>query len=257
MIPSSTLSQIEAKKQKLDALRPLSREQLSNLKNHFDIEFTYNSNAIEGSTLTYTETKLILNEGLTIGGRSIQEHLEAINHKEAIEYIESLTHLKPSDLKLKDIKDLHFLILKSIDTQNAGRFRDIAVGVRKSDGEIFGFTDPLKIDDQMRDFIEWLSQTQDMHPVERAVLTHYKFVTIHPFVDGNGRTARLLMNLLLIQYGYPMAIIRAKNRVEYIQTLEIAQDGEGVDAFAHFIAKEIDDTLDTYLHIVTNNIKVI
>ena len=110
---TNLLEQIQAKKAKLDSLRPLSNEQLKRLKSYFDIEFTYNSNAIEGNTLSFSETKLVVNEGLTIGGKTLSEHLEAINHKEAIDFIEELS--KQQTITLKDIKDLHYLILKGID----------------------------------------------------------------------------------------------------------------------------------------------
>ncbi len=141
------LKQIDTKKQKLDTLRPLNSEQLQNLKKIFDADLTYNSNAIEGSTLSFAETKLILSEGITIGGKKLSEHLEVINHKEALDFIESLSHLKPEQLSLKDIMDIHFLILKGIKTKDAGIYRVKPLCVQKSDGDIYQFTEPLKIKD--------------------------------------------------------------------------------------------------------------
>jgi Fic family protein len=246
------LTNIQTKKAKLDSLRPLSKEQLQNLKSYFDIEFTYNSNAIEGNTLSFNETKLVINEGLTIGGKSLHEHLEAINHKEAIDFIEELS--KMQSISLKDIKDLHYLILKNIDNKNAGAFRDIDVGVRKSDGEIHKFCEPLVVPQKMQEFVEFFNQPSQ-NIVEKSALLHLKFVTIHPFSDGNGRCARLLMNLKLLQNGYPLTIIQVQDRVEYIQAIEEYQQSGNSDIFVEFIAKKVEQSLDRYLELI--NTKVI
>ena len=255
---SKILQTIDIKKSKLDALRPLSQEQIKNLKNIYDIDLTYNSNAIEGSTLTYSETKLILNDGLTIGGKKMNEHLEVINHKDALDFIESISHLKSSEIQLRDILDIHYLILKAISTSDAGKYRLKQVSVRKSDGTIYNFVEPLKVKDSMDDFILWLQTNEDnLHPILLASLAHYKFVTIHPFIDGNGRTARLLMNLILIQNGYPPAVIKVSNRVEYIQAIEKAQNENVLDDFYEVIANATNESLDTYLNILENDITLI
>jgi Fic family protein len=254
---SPSLLSIDEKKSRLDALRPLNNEQLNNLKKLYDVDLTYNSNAIEGSTLTYSETKLILNEGLTIGGKKINEHLEAINHKEAIDFIESLSNASTNDIKLKEILDIHYLILKGINTSEAGKFRTREVGVRKSDGEIYHFTNPLKVQEQMEQFVIWLQTQSQIHPVVLATLTHYKFVSIHPFIDGNGRTARLLMNLVLLQNGYPQAVIKVVNRAEYILAIEKAQSENSLDDFYFVIANAVGESLDAYLQILSEDIKVI
>jgi Fic family protein len=251
------LQQIDIKKQKLDSLRPLNTAKLKNLQKIFNIDLTYNSNAIEGSTLSYAETKLILNEGLTIGGKKLSEHLEVINHKEALDFIETLSHMKPKDLKLKDILDIHFLILKGISTKDAGIFRVKNVGVKKSDGEIYHFTAPIKIEDAMREFVAWLLKKSDLHPVVFAGEVHYRFVTIHPFIDGNGRTARLLMNLILLQYGYPQAVIKVTNRAEYITAIENAQDTNDLEQFYIVIARATLDSLGSYLDILEQDIELI
>ena len=249
---TNILEQIQAKKAKLDSLRPLSNKQLQRLKSYFDIEFTYNSNAIEGNTLTFSETKLVVNEGLTIGGKTLSEHFEAINHKEAIDFIEELSQNKT--ITLKDIKDLHYLILKNIDNKNAGAFRDIEVGVRKSDGEIHKFCEPLKVPEKMQEFIEKFNKdTSDV--ITQAAKLHLEFVTIHPFSDGNGRCARLLMNLKLLQNGYPLTIIQVKDRVEYIQAIEQFQQSGDDATFVEFIAKKVDESLSRYIELV--NTKVI
>ncbi len=251
------LNQIDTKKQKLDTLRPLNNKQLQNLKKIFDTDLTYNSNAIEGSTLSFAETKLILSEGITIGGKKLSEHLEVINHKEALDFIESLSHLLPEQLSLKDILDIHFLILKGINTKDAGIYRIKPVGVQKSDGNIYQFTEPLKIKDEMDSFMQWLHECSDLHPVVFASEVHYRFVSIHPFVDGNGRTARLLMNLILLQYGYPAAVMKMTNRAEYILSIEKAQDDSSMDDFYQVVANAVDESLDTYLDILQQDIQLI
>lgn len=253
------LDQIHQKKEQLDKLRPLSDAQVKNLKNVYDIQLTYNSNAIEGSTLTYSETKLILNEGITIGGKSINEHLEAINHKEAISFIEELANIDTKEITLTDIKNIHHLVLKGIDNKNAGAYRTQNVGVVKSNGELHSFTEPLKIEEEMNKFIEWLHSQTIEESILLATLVHLKFVSIHPFIDGNGRTARLLMNLVLLQNGYPQAIIKVSNRVAYIQAVEKYQQSRDNDYsdFYKVVLQSVNDSLDLYSKIVRDDIQVI
>lgn len=253
------LEQIYQKKEQLDKLRPLSDAQVKNLKNVYDIQLTYNSNAIEGSTLTYSETKLILNEGITIGGKSMNEHLEAVNHREAIGYIEELANIKTEELTLIDIKNIHHLILKGIDNKNAGVYRTKNVGVVKSNGEIHSFAEPLKIEEEMNDFIEWLHSQTMKEPILLAALIHLKFVSIHPFIDGNGRTARLLMNLVLLQNGYPQAIIKVSNRAKYIQAIEKYQQSSNNDHsdFYKLVLQSVNNSLDLYSKILIDDIQVI
>lgn len=253
------LDQIHQKKEHLDKIRPLSDEQVKNLKNVYDIQLTYNSNAIEGSTLTYSETKLILNEGITIGGKSMNEHLETINHKEAIGFIEEIAKINTKEIKLTDIKNIHHLILKGIDNKNAGAYRTRNVGVVKSDGDIYNFTEPLKIEEKMNEFIQWLYSQTVEDSILLAALVHLKFVSIHPFIDGNGRTARLLMNLVLLQNGYPQAIIKVSNRAEYIQAIEQYQQSKNHDYndFYKVVLKSVNDSLDLYSKIIIDDIQVI
>ena len=250
---------IHQKKEQLDKLRPLSAAQVKNLKNVYDIQLTYNSNAIEGSTLTYSETKLILNEGITIGGKSMNEHLEAINHQEAISFIEELANSNTKEITLTDIKNIHHLVLKGVDNKNAGVYRSKNVGVVKSDGEIHSFTEPLKIEEEMNSFIEWLYSQTVEEPILLAALVHLKFVSIHPFIDGNGRTARLFMNLVLLQNTYPQAIIKVVNRAEYIQAIEKYQQSSNneYNDFYKVILKSVNESLDLYSKIVIDDIQVI
>ena len=250
---------VQQKKQRLDSYRPLSASQLNNLKKVLDLQLTYNSNAIEGSTLTYSETRLILNEGITIGGKSLREHLEAINHKYAIDFIEELSQTKTKEITLTDIKNIHHLILKQIDNKNAGIFRSKNVGVVKSDGNIHRFVEPLKVEEWMQEFIKWLQTQTIKEPILLASLAHLKFVSIHPFIDRNGRTARLLQNLILLQNGYPQAIIKVSNRAEYIQAIEKYQQSnhENYEDFYKFILKSVDESLDLYLGIVEDDMEIV
>ncbi|MEA1891868.1 MAG: Fic family protein [Campylobacterota bacterium] len=253
------LDELKQKKEQLDKLRPLSKAQIKNLKNVYDIQLTYNSNAIEGSTLTYSETKLILNEGITIGGKSMNEHLEAINHQEAIGFIEDVAKTKTKDITLADIRNIHYLILKGIDNKNAGKYRTQNVAVVKSNGSLHNFAEPLKIDEKMNKFVNWLHTQTVEEPILLASLVHLKFVSIHPFIDGNERTARLLMNLVLLQNTYPQAIIKVSNRAEYIQAIEKYQQSSDSDYndFYKVLLKSVNDSLDLYSTILTNDIKVI
>lgn len=246
------INEIDRKKAILDSKRPFSYEQLVRIKRIFDVDLTYNSNAIEGSTMTFNETKLVLNEGLTIGGKKLNEHLEIINHKYAIDFIEELS--KNNAVTLRDIKDIHGLILRGIDDKYAGKFRDTMVGVRLSDGSIRNFTDPLQLDNAMQDFIINLTNNRE-HPIIKAALAHYEFVTIHPFIDGNGRTARLLMNLILLQNGYPPAIIRIANRANYILALETAQNENNLEQFYKVICQSINESIDSYLLMLEQDVK--
>ena len=253
------LDQIHQKREQLDNLRPLSNAQVKNLKNVYDIQLTYNSNAIEGSTLTYSETKLILNEGITIGGKSMNEHLEAINHKEAISFIEEIANINTKEIRLIDIKNIHHLVLKGIDNNNAGAYRTQNVGVVKSDGKIHSFTQPLKIEEEMDKFIEWLHFQTIEEPILLAALVHLKFVSIHPFIDGNERTARLLMNLVLLQNNYSQAIIKVSNRVEYIQAVEKYQQSSNnhYSDFYKVVLQSVNESLDLYSKIVVDDIQII
>lgn len=246
------LAQIDAQKSNLDKRRPLSQEQLTRIKRIYDVDLTYNSNAIEGSTMTFNETKLVLNEGLTIGGKRLSEHLEIINHKDAIDFVEEIS--TRSGVSIHDIKDIHYLVLKGIDNPYAGKFRDKPVGVRQSDGDIYHFTAPLLIDEAMNQFIVNLD-ADTQHPILKAAKAHYDFVTIHPFIDGNGRTARLLMNLILLQNGYPPAIIRVKNRADYILSLEQAQNKGELAGFYEVVTLSVNESIEGYIVMLDMEVK--
>jgi len=213
------LPQLDQKKQQLDGHRPLSPDLLANLEEWFRVELTYTSNAIEGNTLTRSETALVVEKGITVKGKTLKEHLEAINHAEAIDYVKDLVHTKRSDLKRADILGIHALILTRIDDENAGRYRTDDVRIAGTHVVLPGWQ---KVGELMEDFLQWLTASSQDHPVQVAADAHLKLVSIHPFIDGNGRTARLLMNLLLMQQGFPPALIRKEDRADYIQSIETA-----------------------------------
>lgn len=239
---------IEKKKDLLDSKRPLDSRALNNLKKYFDVELTYNSNAIEGNTLTITETKVILEDGLTIGkGKSLREHLEVINHKEAIDYVDDII-TKNIDISERVIKDLHYIILKSIDNKNAGEYRKSNVLIS---GSAHRPPEHFLVDENMKDLILWYKENKDkVHPIKLAAEFHFKFVYIHPFIDGNGRSARLLMNLILMMNGYPVTVIKIENRDEYMKALEKASTLNETDDFIEIVAKAVGESLDTYLYMI-------
>ena len=216
---------------------------MENLYKWFKVELTYSSNAIEGNTLTKSETALVVEEGITIKGKPVKDHLEAINYAFALDFVKELAVKKKEDITLSDILDIHRLVLRTIDDANAGRLRKIAVKISGSDVIL---PDPLNVPDLMNEFIVWLHSTNE-HPVKVAVDAHFKLVAIYPFVDGNGRTARLFMNLILTAYGYPPAIIKADERVAYISSLEKVHQTGNLEDFYTLIFDAVDKSLDIYL----------
>lgn len=237
-------NEITKKKQELDRFRPFPAALVKNLDDWFTVELTYTSNAIEGNTLTRKETAVVIEKGLTIGGKSLKEHLEAINHAQALEFIHGLIKRKPSQLLIADVLAIHRIILKGIDDENAGCFLNIPVRIS---GSTVVMPNHMKVPELMTQFHMWLTSRQNVHPVAFAGEAHYRLVSIHPFVDGNGRTARLLMNLLLMMYGYPPAIIRKRDRLAYISSLEKAQLGGSKNDYEIIIAKAVNRSLDIYL----------
>jgi Fic family protein len=225
----------------LQALRPLPRALAANLDEWFRVELTYTSNAIEGNTLTRAETAAVLEKGITVSGKSLRDHLEATNHAAAFDWIKGLAKKKSRQIDEKIILEIHRLILKSIDDENAGSYRRVSVRIA---GSTVILPNPAKVPTLMTEFCRWLGKKSKQHPAERAAEAHYRLVTIHPFVDGNGRTARLLMNLILMQSGYPLAIVRPEDRLAYIDALEQAQTGGTIDAYEALIARAMERSLD-------------
>ncbi|MEA1900730.1 MAG: Fic family protein [Thermodesulfobacteriota bacterium] len=239
------LDRIDFGKNIIDSHRPFPDVVLSRLHYNLTIEWTYNSNAIEGNTLTLKETLLVLEDGLTIGKKSLKEHLEAINHKEAIIFVEELASAS-HEITERNIKEIHSLILKEIDNDYAGRYRDIQVRISGSSRTP---PDPLLVQELMERFaVTWLAN-QGKHPVIQAAMAHYELVSIHPFVDGNGRTARLLMNLILMKHGYFPAVILKNDRKKYYDTLEKGHQGK-TDDFIFFVGRALERTINLYLEAI-------
>ncbi len=232
------------KKRRLDQYYPLPSALMRNLEEWFLVELTYTSNAIEGNTLTRQETALVVEKGLTVGGKSLVEHLEATNHAQALVWIRDKVGSELKDLNEKSILHIHNIILKSVDDANAGKYRDVSVRIS---GSNIILPNPRKVPELMQEFCNWLNKSCDLHPALLAAEAHYRLVTIHPFVDGNGRTARLLMNMILLMRGYPAAIIRKRDRLSYINALEKAQLGGSKDQYLELIFKAVDRSFDIYL----------
>lgn len=235
---------LEQKKAKLDDFRPLPTDLVKNLNQWFSVELNYNSNALEGNTLSKRETNLVIEKGLTIGGKSVKEHLEVLNFQVALNFIEDLAKKKRKDITLNNLLDIHHIILKGIDDTNAGFLRKIPLNIAGSEKVL---PSPFQLQNLMNDFIQWLTTVQGFI-VKIAAEAHFRFVAIHPFVDGNGRTARLLMNLLLLQEGYPPAIVEMKKRREYIEAIAKGEETGDLTDFYLFIYKAENFSLDKFLN---------
>jgi len=237
---------IIAKKLELDGYRPLSDDVVRKLREAMEIEYTYNSNAIEGNMLTKRETQLVIREGITIGGRSVRDHLEAQNHPKAIHYIEGF---KDRDFAEQDILKVHGILFSGV-LQNTGSYRISQVYVEGSD-----FLPPpaFEVQGLVEKLLDWVRRNpEELRPVEVAAVFHYRFVSIHPFDDGNGRVARLLMNLFLIKHRYPFTVIRNYDRRRYYNTLKKADDRD-LKPFVDFVARCVEESIDLFLRAVKSS----
>lgn len=245
MIPKPLLKRIEKKFSALKASRPLSSSIVKKLREQFALELTYNSNAIEGNKLTLRETSLVINDGLTVKGKSLRDHLEARNHSEAIHFIYDLIeHEKRHTISEYLIRSLQQLVVKDIESKETGRYRLGSVMVT---GSKHHPPDAFEVPKLMQELVTWINKSLNkLHPIELAALVHHRLVHIHPFTDGNGRTARLFMNLLLMQKGYPMVIILKNDRQKYYRALEKADSGH-TDEIEKFIAQAVERSMNIYL----------
>lgn len=234
-------TKIDQLKTTLDSHRPLPEAVVKNLHEDLVLRWTYNSNAIEGSTLTLMETKVVL-EGVTIGGKSLREHFEVINHRDAILFVEELVS-KNEPLSEWHIRNIHQLILKNIDEQNAGRYRNFNVLIS---GAAHMPPDHLLVPEQMNHFIATLDRK--LHPVEFAARVHVDFVGVHPFVDGNGRTSRLLLNLELMKAGLPPVVIPVEQRLRYYQALDTAHTKGSYQPFIELIVEVVEQSFEPYFY---------
>lgn len=236
------------KKGELDKQRPLPPEQLRNIEDWLKVELTYSSNAIEGNTLSRIETAEVIEKGVgaVISGKPLKDQLEAINHAKALDFIKNLADVKKSHqfITEEEILGIHKIILTGINDYAAGRYRNIEVFIRGVDVE---FPGPQKVPRLMENFIQWLEGEQSKHPVKVAADAHFKLVSIHPFIDGNGRTARLLMNLILIINGYPMAVVRSEERTQYLQAVNTGQVRGDLTLFYKMMVEAVERSLDAFL----------
>jgi Fic family protein len=243
----SILTKINQRQSELNILR----QNLDNatIKEALKVEFLYESNRIEGNTLTLRETQLVINEGMTISGKSMREHLEAINHKEAILFVEDLVTQK-MELSEYVLKQIHGIVLYGIDRENAGVYRKLPVAIA---GSKHLPPQPYLLQDLMEDYFRFYElHRNDLHPVILAAEMHERLVSIHPFIDGNGRTSRLIMNLILLQHGFPLAIIGGdyESRMAYYDALEKVQTEDDKQSFILLIAEKVLSGLDRYINIL-------
>ncbi|MCI5966798.1 MAG: Fic family protein [Tenericutes bacterium] len=237
--------EVDNLKKELDSKRPISKETLKSLKESINLEWTYNSNGIEGNTLTLRETQVVL-EGITVGGKSIKEHLEAINHEQAILFLDEL--VKDNEpITEWNIKNIHGLILKEIDNENAGKYRGENVTIK---GATHIPPDYLKVPELMEKLILTYNTWNEYHPIIQAALLHGELVKIHPFIDGNGRTSRLLMNLDLMNSGYNPVIIKKEDRLKYYESLDKAHTTGNYTDFVKLVTKLEVEMLKKYLELL-------
>ena len=229
----------------LNSKRPISKETLKSLKESINLEWTYNSNGIEGNTLTLRETQVVL-EGITVGGKSLKEHLEAINHEQAILFLDDLIKDK-EPITEWNIKNIHQLVLKEIDDDNAGKYRDVNVKIK---GATHIPPDYLIVPELMEKLIINYEDWKKYHPIIRAALLHGELVKIHPSVDGNGRTSRLVMNLSLMNSGYLPVIVKKEKRLEYYNALDKAHTTEDYTDFVKLVNELEIEMLNKYLELL-------
>ena len=233
------LKRIDLYQNTINELRPFEGEMLKQIKDFYRVGLTWTSNALEGNSLTESETKVLIEDGLTIGGRPLRDMFEAVDHAKAYDYM--FTLIRNKEITENDIRYLHKLFYKNIDGEFAGKYRDIPVFTSGSNYPVSKVED---IQSEIEDLCEWMRmERKKYHPVEFATLLHKKFIFIHPFKDGNGRVARLLMNTALIQDGYLPALIPPILRSEYISLLEKAHTDK--NPFINFIVdRELESQKD-------------
>lgn len=242
---TNRLQEIDELKSKIDSFRPLSFDILKQLQEYYKIGLTYTSNALEGNTLDLAETKVVIEDGLTINGKPMKDHLETLGHADA--FNELLELAKSDSITEENIKCLHKLFYTKIDSQNAGCYRKNAVIVTGAD---INFPLPKELNKEMQNFVESLPELKEkLHPVEYAAMVHALFVNIHPFIDGNGRVARLLMNLALLQTGYNITVIPPVVRADYIRALQDSNH-KNFTPFVNFISEMVLEAQKEYLKII-------
>jgi Fic family protein len=247
------IKRIEEKLALLQSRRPFPPHLVNKLREQFSIEMNYNSNAIEGNTLTLRETALVLQQGITIKGKSLKDHLEVKNQARAIEYLYDIVDRK-KDIPLSEIliRNIHSLILENIDGIEAGSYRTYDVRITGAQhNPPPAFDVPL----QMRDLISWYQKNKNkLDGITLATEVKHRFVAIHPFGDGNGRTSRIIMNIILMKMGYPIVVILKNDRAKYYKALAKADTGK-IDDLVFFIMQAVERSLDLYLRAIQNSTK--
>lgn len=242
LVQERLFSRIQEKMHKLNSMRPLPADAIKMLHEELRLQHTYHSNAIEGNTLTLPETKLVIEEGITIGGKSLREHIEATNNAKAFDLMVDIAR-KMKTIDHVTIQQIHEAVMASI-LKDAGKYRTKNVRITGAKKTPPDWSKVIKLMDEL---IKELAQSK-MHPVETAAFLHHRFVEVHPFIDGNGRVVRLLTNLYLIARGYPPIVLKTEDRRKYYKFLKAADAGN-LAPFTNFIAKAVDESLTMYLSI--------
>ena len=242
------LQKADSYKQKISSARPLAKEELKSLDDYFRIGFTYTSNALEGSTLTISETKILLEDGITVGGRSLKDCYEAVGHGVAYDFMLQLARQQHMNITEDAIKKLHRLFYQKVDADQAGQYRSIQVYIS---GTEYIPPSPEDVPHLMKHLADQIHSSRSaLHPVELAAMAHKRLVDIHPFVDGNGRTARLLMNLVLVNAGYGVVSIQPTLRNDYINALSASRRLNDMEPFCKLIAECVIETERDYCRLL-------
>jgi Fic family protein len=243
------MQMLDEKLSLLNDLRPIPPSLLQQLKERFQVEMTYNSNAIEGNTLTLNETYWVIQEGITVKGKPLRDHLEAKNHQKALAYLYDLVEAEGGrGITEKAIRQMHFYTMEDSDASIAGQYREVDVKITGTDHVPPSAESLLS---EMKQLMSWMKRAQDeYHMVEFAARFHHRLAKIHPFVDGNGRTARLVMNLFLMKAGLPLAVILNNDRKKYYRVMRQADRGKMKDLVT-FMGQAVLRSLNMYLDMVT------
>ena len=238
------LAAIAEKKARLDALRPLPRAALLSLQKSYDVDLTYSSNAIEGNTLTLRETAEVIEHGITVGGKPLRDHLEAVDHYDAVLWMREVAG-REGALEEMTVRELHRRIVLRSQPEMGGIYSQFP---RRIAGSAAVLPNAAKIPELMREFGEWLGGIEA--GAAAGFEAHFRLVAIHPFGDGNGRTARMLMNLILLRGGYPPVAVRPVDRKEYLEALEVGSVEGNLGVFQRFLCRRLDVTLGEYLGVL-------
>ena len=242
------MKKLELYKNFLNSKRPIQKSILSRIENTLRNDFIYNSNAIEGNSLTRQETEVILEYGVTVKGKPLKDHLEVKGQEYAINFLNNI--IKENEvLSLRLIKEFHSLILGPVDPEIAGQFKKFK---NKIAGSTFETSDPIFVEEDLEKILkDYFSSTENA--IEKIAKFHANFEKIHPFSDGNGRTGRLVMNFELMKAGYPICIIKNEDRLEYYNSLNEAQANNNYDEIIKFVEENLEKTFEFYFEHISNN----